>query len=897
VKKNSKRAVASLDRRGQMSILSILPDEVKQKLLDGVVGVLVQQAERHGGDKLAATIGRLSSQSAFNNAFSTAMEHAVERFVAEYSDEDEDLVAAILADATFWQAKEIQPALILLISRPGAWLVDQQEIVVQHFMSVLPERRNRERVDKAVTFFLGCVVEELWTLPGAKEIRAIYDLQFQKIASEAARQQVALLEAQLQATTQLDSTVRQALLQLATILEQRLLNEHASQPTVPRPRVYHNLPYPDYVHFVGRQEELNWLRQRLSSQERAWQIVITGIGGVGKSTLALALAHMYRHRYEEMPQEERFEAVVWISAKEEILTIQGREKSALPTQIFRTLEDIYTTIAQTLEREDITRAIPEERDYLVQKVLRTQRTLLIVDNLESVTDERVKVFLRNVPLPTKCLITSREWVDVADIRKLAGLPKEEAQKMIAAEASARKVSLDEVQEEKLVERTAGLPLPIKLSVARMASGETFDQVMRWLGDATGDLPEYCVKGQVDIIVQRSTTTWKMLLACALFDKNVSIAGEVLGYVADLSLADRDDGIAMMQRLSLLNSNALGRFWVLPIVQVLIGTQLTTSEFSHNLIERWLSWWLDFTQHNTNTLAYQPGNIRTVSLDYPHIIHALRWCHQHQYWENVVQLAERTWSYPHILGLFTELAETLETAIYASQQLQDERQEGKFVRRLGLLLWSQGRYTETLIGYLARAEEIAYRYNDAVELGFVLNLRWDIIFSRGQFEEAKTISQKVLDIGNQENEVELKILSTEQLATLIAIEQQYNEALALLDTSDLWCREQNWPRKRAWNNHFRGSILIQRGETLAAEPFLMDSLEIASSWGERRLIARNKELLIQVYANTGRLPLAAYTAQETYDLYERLGMLGDAERVKNSNTNFSTNITQLPPSTL
>lgn len=889
-----------------MNILSVLPDEIKQKLLDSVVGVLVQQAERHGGDKLAAAISRLSSQSAFNEAFNKAMESAVERFLTEYSEKDEDLVDAILADDSFWQSKEVQQALMSLISRPGAWLVEKQEIVLQHFTEILPKRRNRERVDKAVAFFLGCIVEELWTLPGAKEIRTIYSLQFQKIASEAARQQVVLLEAQLQATTQLDSTIRQALLQLATTLEQRLLDPLRSRPTLPVPRPYHNLPYPDYVHFVGRPAELKWLSERLSPRERAWQIAITGIGGVGKSTLALVTAHMYQQRYEELSPLERFDAIIWISAKEEVLTIQGREKSALPGQIFRTLEDIYTTIAQTLEREDITRAVAEERDYLVQKVLTTQRTLLIVDNLESVTDERVKVFLRNVPPPTKCLITSREWVDVADIWKLTGLPKEEAQKMIVAEASVRNVSLDMSQQERLVEYTSGLPLPIKLSIARMASGETFDQVVRWLGDAIGDLPQYCVRGQFDIVSQRSFNTWKLLLVGSLFDKNVGIAREALGYIADVSLADLDDGIAMLQRLSLFNRNEAGRLWMLPMVQAHGEVELAKLTQCQDLVERWLSWWLDFTQRNTRDLGYRAENIRQISLDYPHIIYAIRWCRQHQYWEVLVQLAERMWCYHHILGLFTELGEMLEAAIYASQQLGDERREGKFVRRLGLLLWAQGRYTEVLIGYLDKAEEIASRYNDEIELGFVSNLRWDTIFSQGRFEEAEELSKKVLEIGNRLNEVELKILSTEQLATLEAMKQHYDKALAWLDVSDPWCQEQNWSRQLAWNSYFRGSTLVQQGEALAAEPFLVRSLEMATSWGERRLIARNKERLIQVYADTERLQLAIYTAQETYDLYERLGMLSDAAPIKDVlqtlqgkdiSVVFDASVAKLPPASL
>ena len=161
--------------------------------------------------------------------------------------------------------------------------------------------------------------------------------------------------------------------------------------------------------------------------------------------------------------------------------------------------------------KDITRALPIEQDYLVQKALRTQRTLLIVDNMESVIDKRVSAFLRNLPAPTKCIITSRAWVDVADVRKLAGLLPQEAENLINEEAGARKVKLDREQRQQLYKRTSGLPLPIKLSMARMASGETFEQVMRWLGNATGDLPEYCVKGQIDIAHQLDLHAWRLLL--------------------------------------------------------------------------------------------------------------------------------------------------------------------------------------------------------------------------------------------------------------------------------------------------------------------------------------------------------------------------------------------------
>jgi hypothetical protein len=399
-------------------LLDVIPDDLKRALLDGVVHFLVGQAERMGGDQIASSISHLSSQAAFQKAFDASMEGAIARFRMEYMDQDEDLVIAITTDGDFWKSKAVRQRLMALIKRPSAWLADEKEAVVQHFVDVLPSRVNRERVEKAVNFFLRCVVEELWTLPGAREIREVYSLQFQKIGTQAARQQLALMEAQLQSTTQLSNDIRQALLRLTSMFEQRLLSAPTLQPLLPPVRPYHNLPQPDYTRFVGRQKELDWLRQHLLPSDRTWQIVLTGIGGVGKSTLALAIAHEYREHYKDLQPEERFEAIIWVSAKEEVLTLTGREKLALSGLTFHTLEDIYITIAQTLEREDITRALLlEEQDRLVQKALSAQRTLLIVDNLENVSDERVKAFLYHLPLPTKVL-SPREngwmWLQYSD---------------------------------------------------------------------------------------------------------------------------------------------------------------------------------------------------------------------------------------------------------------------------------------------------------------------------------------------------------------------------------------------------------------------------------------------------------------------------------------------------
>ncbi|HEU5226897.1 MAG TPA: NB-ARC domain-containing protein [Ktedonobacteraceae bacterium] len=854
-----------------MEILD-LPEDLKERLRNSVVEFLARQAEKlPGGSKTAKTIRQLSTEAAFYNAFDKATSKGIEQFRVNYMAQDEDLVEAITTDRTFWQSRTVQHALIELIQHPGSWLANEQEMIIQHFADVLPKRISRERVDRAVNSLLSSILEELWTLPGVNEIRAIYSLQFQKHGSELARQQVKLLEAQLEAQLQLSADVRQALLQLATTLEQHLLATPLPQPALSDALPHHNLFQPDYTHFVGRQKELDELRRRLSPQDRVWQIVLTGIGGVGKSALALAIAHDYRERYQELLPEERFDAIIWVTAKEEILTIQGREKSSLPSMIFHTLEDIYTTIADTLRREDITRAIPEEQHPLVRKALSAQRTLLIVDNLENVTDENVKTFLYKLPISTKCIITSREWIEMAIELKLSGLSAEEAKKMIIENATTRGITISEMEQQRLFERTAGLPLPIKLSIARMASGETFEQVLRWLGDATGNLPEYCVKGQIDIAHQRNANAWKLLLACSLFDEDAGVSRQALGSIANLSLADRDDGLTLLQRLSLINPEEHDRFWLLPMVRGHAGAELLRTPFHEEMVEQWLAWLLEFTQHYGTNLNLHVERVGLVDSEYLNMLIAIRWCLEQQRWETLLVLAKRTWFYFYLVGRFGELLEVLEAAVQSARALGDEQREAHFLRRLGRLFSVQGQYDRALTECLDKAEQIAHRLNDEIELGRIEHARSAILSNQGKLPEAEQMATMILEIGERLKDLELKALAAYRLAEFEAIRLHFDEALVWLDKGEQWSGELDWERQLAWNLQLRGTILIQQGTLTAAESYLIQSLRMATSWNERRLIARNQYHLAQVYVDTNRLQLAFRATQEARDLYERLGM--------------------------
>ncbi|MBN1936230.1 MAG: AAA family ATPase [Anaerolineae bacterium] len=651
-------------------------------------------------------------------------------------------------------------------------------------------------------------------------------------------------------------------------------------PALPSVRPYNNLPRPDYVEFVGREDELEWLRQRLSSEDRAWQIALTGIGGVGKSALALTIAHEYRTRYGQLPAEDRFEAIVWVSAKEQVLSAYGREQADLPEQIMHTLEDVYTAISQTLEREDITRALPQDQANLVDKALRRQRTLLVMDNMESVRDERIKPFLRKLPPPTKALITSREWTNVADQWALTGLSAEEADALMQQESQTRGVELREQERKRIFELTHGLPLPIKLGIARIASGESFAAVERWLGDATGDIPEYCINGQIALARERDPNAWIILLACSLFDRGTGASREALGYTADLSIADRDAALSQLQRLFLINRTQQDRFWVLPLA----SEYMRAASAGTNLgpcIDRWLDWLVQFIQTDDPASDWKSEYLQMLDLEYPNLVSGIHWCRTQARWDTLFRLARGTWDYPYLSGLFSEMEEILNVSMLAAQHTWDEQRAGQVEFELGKLARLRMQYDKAE-KHFKRAEEIARKYGDHAVLGkawsshiaALLDIRQTVkteIERNSLLVEAERMAYSLLTLGEQHNDLYLQTLAVDRLSSIEGEKSNFDRASDWLDKAEDWIKKLGADRREPSITYHRGRNLMKQGDYQGAESYVRHALSLHTLWKERRYAATEEYVLAEIYVKTGQVALARQHAQEARDLYERLGI--------------------------
>jgi len=209
----------------------------------------------------------------------------------------------------------------------------------------------------------------------------------------------------------------------------------------------HQLPPPP-ANFVGRENEVRELVTGLK-REQVRCLLITGLGGVGKTGLALKLAEQLTSRYKD--------AQFYVDLK-------GWTSSAPALSPKLTMEYVVHCF-------DRTGKLPEsdaELSALYRSLLRNKRALLVLDNA------RGRDQVEELIPPGGCLtmITSREHFDLDGLaaKRLDQLSPEKARDLLRSTAP-RLANEKSESVSKLVDACGGLPQALKL-VARALNVHT-----------------------------------------------------------------------------------------------------------------------------------------------------------------------------------------------------------------------------------------------------------------------------------------------------------------------------------------------------------------------------------------------------------------------------------------
>lgn len=298
--------------------------------------------------------------------------------------------------------------------------------------------------------------------------------------------------------------------------------------------ILHNLPQPDFddTGFLGRKEQVQELKEAISGPYPV--ITVLGVGGVGKTALTLQVA------YDIINDETtQFEAVLWVSAKTSRLTGSDVQEIVSTVKDSQDLAILAVQAFAKIESDDPFKELHE--------ILSSFKVLLIIDNLETILDDRIREFVKQIPAGSKVLFTSRIGLGAFDFTiKLGGLPKKQSISFFKRVASVwgQKHLCNRPDEEidAYLARLNYAPLGIKWFIQAITKGSS---AQRLLSDPKQFL-SFCLDNIIDNLSPNART---ILNALAVAGKDQSPAS--LSYICDV------DGFVVEEALrELLTSNLI-----------------------------------------------------------------------------------------------------------------------------------------------------------------------------------------------------------------------------------------------------------------------------------------------------------------------------------------------------
>lgn len=209
-----------------------------------------------------------------------------------------------------------------------------------------------------------------------------------------------------------------------------------------------------YDRFIGRNTLRQDIQRAVVQDPRIWIINVHGPGGVGKSALVNWVVNEFYQRRE-------FEAILQLTGKETILTPTGIIKAS---RSLYSLENLLEQILDLVQEESLNDI--EKDKALAVEILSAWSTLLILDNLETVTDNRILNFIQNLPPESKAkvLITSRQKTGGWELPIAVNeLNEEEVQEFLTIKSEDLGISCptDKITLRDVLKASGGLPLAIQ----------------------------------------------------------------------------------------------------------------------------------------------------------------------------------------------------------------------------------------------------------------------------------------------------------------------------------------------------------------------------------------------------------------------------------------------------
>jgi tetratricopeptide (TPR) repeat protein len=639
------------------------------------------------------------------------------------------------------------------------------------------------------------------------------------------------------------------------------------------PTVRDNVP-PLRSDFIPRPEAINRVREGMAMPHPL--VSIEGMSGVGKTTLACKVARMCLAG--EIGEIAPFEAIVWISAK-------GNEDLSLAEAL-----DI---IADVLGYAIVRQLPDEEKRAAMDRLLRAHRTLVIVDNFETVPDSDLADFLQRVPPPSKAVITTR----VRHLRRLwdvdlHGLLEAEAFQKIREHSYSRGLhavaQADEATLRPLVAITDGNPKAIEMALGYIKEKNmALDEVVHSLAEASEDVE--------DLFKDLFARAWdllpeegrRLLMIMPFFADSAS--REALAAAADVHGFFLRTALAQLLDMSLLETTeelveARKRYSAHPLVLAFAGARLKEQlEWEQGARRRWS----DFFVHHVELYGDDDlgedigggkiGHREKLQDEIENLLLAIEWCFKHRS-EKAVRLVERITTFLLDEGKWSDREKFCSHALEVAQT---PASRAGLLTRLGWNYLVQGKYRQA-----REAQEeglnITWQHNNLQarrvqllrDFGNLCALQGDYTLANRLYAESLELAER---IGQEIGILLAKVFR----ARTAYVSGHYQEAklsfLEALPKFKKFCK-----RDVVMILRFLGDIAISEGRFDEARAYLQEALDsvhisyeaheeaqLSRSWGDLERVTGNWEAARKAYEKALHLSKFLEMSKEIEQLEQKL----------------------------
>jgi tetratricopeptide (TPR) repeat protein len=655
-----------------------------------------------------------------------------------------------------------------------------------------------------------------------------------------------------------------------TVFAERLWAEIVDRP------LPSNRPLPEYVRFIGRQQEVAMLLRWLG-EPGGTVVGVEGPGGSGKTALLHAVADACEAAtrcwhpivYDGDHAVPLFDAFVWVACS---------EGSGLAT--------ILEAVARTLDYPGLMARTLEDRRQAVRDLLSKRAVLLLVDDVD-LGEAAAWTFLGDLPGRSRALVAGRRRLP-SEVRALMPEPlaPEAVRELLLAEAErqgAPEMGRALVEPVEVLRTAARYPLLAGWAVGQLRRGQTVERVRERLARAEGEVFGEMFAASVAGLSPRARdllATLPLLAAPAQRGTLLAAGGDL----ADLALDE-------LLETSLLESTGpptdeARRYELHAVTRSFVQTNLplpaadqrralarltqhyaALSEAWGGAAPNWRSFGrlerelpnimaiveLGSAQARDRDAADPPGAVFDQAI--VHLAHGLR---------NVFSLG----------GAWSEGLVLFHRAIEAARRLGDARAEGWNLYRLGVLHYElgSGGYAEAT-ERARQAVEILGKAGDLRGRGHGLRLLGRATRARGNLAEAERLlmdAEALLTECGHGDDVAIVRASR---ADLLRLSGRFEQASSLYDAVLAMGLEDRVTEANVRKDI--GEIAMAHRDLTAAQASFDAAEELAAPAGARAIVAHCRLGQARVAQRRGQAALAAGLAKDAADLFERLGDLDRA----------------------